>query len=82
MSEVQESVQESVLGSEDNPFKEGDTFYLPKGPGGDYKCHAAGIVDEDVVVYRWYGKKKQWWHYEVEPAYLLRIMLGIKKLKK
>lgn len=30
-----------------------------------YKCHVLAIVDKDYVVYKWYGKHKQWWHYEI-----------------
>lgn len=49
-------------------MKTGDTFYLRKGMPGDplYKCHVVAVVDECMVVYKWYGRRKQWWHYEVE----------------
>jgi hypothetical protein len=49
-------------------FEVGGTFKLAKGLPRDklYRCHILAIVDEDYVVYKWYGKHKQWWHYEVE----------------
>ena len=48
-------------------FKIGDTFYsATKGRLGErYKCHVLAIVDDSYVVYKWYGRCKQWWHYEI-----------------
>lgn len=31
-----------------------------------YKIHIVGIVDDVMVVYKYYGKHKQWWHYGVK----------------
>lgn len=41
-------------------MKTGDTFYLRKGMPGDplYKCHVVAVVDECMVVYKWYGRRK------------------------
>jgi hypothetical protein len=52
----------------ENKLKVGDIFYCQKGLPNDkpYKCHVLAIVDEYMVVYKWYGRRKQWWHYEVE----------------
>lgn len=48
-------------------FEVGKTFKLRKGFGDRlYKCHVLAIVDKDYIVYKWYGRHKQWWHYEVE----------------
>jgi len=30
-----------------------------------YKIHIVAVVDDNQVVFKWYGKHKQWWHYEV-----------------
>ena len=56
-------------------YKVGDTFHLNKGLLPLYKCHVVGIVDEIMVVYRWYGRHKQWWHYSVDPSWLLDMMI-------
>lgn len=45
--------------------KVGDVFYEFKGPGKPYKCHIVAIVEKYQAVYRWYGRHKQWWHYQV-----------------
>jgi len=62
-------------------FNPGDTFYLRKGLPSDplYKCHVVAVVDECMVVYKWYGKRKQWWHYEVEDEEFLESMINIWK---
>ncbi len=63
-------------------FKVGDIFYLQKGMPDDplYKCHVLAIVDDDKIVYKWYGRRKQYWHYEVDRESLLRIMIERDKL--
>lgn len=47
-------------------MKIGDTFKHPRmmGPSFRPKCHVRGFVDGQVI-FRWYGRRKQWWHYEV-----------------
>ncbi len=54
-------------------FKNGDTFHLLKGPMPAYKCHVVATVDGTMVVYKWYGRHKQWWHYQVEHEDVLEI---------
>jgi hypothetical protein len=43
-----------------------NTFRHPhnKAPGWKPLCHVRSFVDGHVV-FRWYGRSKQWWHYEV-----------------
>lgn len=48
-------------------FKKGGTFYWPQGEN-NYKCHIVEMIECNMVVFKWYGKHKQWWHYEVEDA--------------
>lgn len=31
-----------------------------------FKMHIIAVVDEEMIVYKCYGKHKQWWHYGVE----------------
>lgn len=33
-----------------------------------YKIHVVAVVDDNQIVFKWYGKHKQWWHYEVRHA--------------
>ena len=33
--------------------------------GETYKIHVLSIVDKDMVVFKFYGKQKQRWHYDV-----------------
>lgn len=45
-----------------------------------YKIHIVEVIDEGMyfcplVVYRYFGKYKQWWHYEIESAYELTHMI-------
>jgi hypothetical protein len=65
-------------------MKAGDTFYLRKGMPGDplYKCHVVTVVDECMIVYKWYGRHKQWWHYEVEDEELLCRTLNSRPKKE
>ena len=61
-------------------FKVGETFRIFIGVN-DYKIHICAIVDEEMVLYKYYGKHKQWWHYEVESRYGLtsKVLLMIKR---
>ncbi len=61
-------------------FKEGDMYYIWIGPGKPYKIHILTIVDTWMVVYKWYGRHKQRWHYEVKHRHLLEM--EIDKVKK
>lgn len=31
-----------------------------------YRIHIVAIVENEMIVYRYYGKHKQWWHYGIE----------------
>jgi len=50
-------------------FKVGKTYRASIGGYYVYKIHIVQIIDEGYgvwIVYRYYGKRKQWWHYEIE----------------
>jgi len=38
-----------------------------------YLKHVLAIVDEDRIVVKYFGKHKQWWHYEVLEAFSLAV---------
>jgi len=47
-------------------MKVGDCFYKYDKPT---KYHVVNIFEDNseiIVVYKYYGKYKQWWHYSVE----------------
>jgi hypothetical protein len=37
------------------------------------------IVDGDMVVFKYYGRHKQWWHYSVEDMERVQFMIGLEK---
>ena len=49
----------------------GDTHHIWDPISGQIKIHILAIVDEGYIVFKWYGKHKQWWHYEVLHNYSL-----------
>lgn len=65
-------------------FVIGQPFYMDKGPGKLYKCHVVTVVDTVMVVYKWYGRRKQWWHYQIDSAYMLawRVRFDAEKQEK
>ena len=60
-------MSDPVAGEGVKPVKVGDTFRHPYNKDTNWrpKCHVRAIVDEDMIVVRWFGRHKQWWHYEV-----------------
>ena len=63
-------------------FEVGDTFHFLQYPTREYKAHVVGIVDDDYVVYKWYGKYKQWWHYDVKHIEDILIMINRVRLER
>ena len=47
--------------------------------GKPYKCHVLAVVDDNQVVFKWYGKHKQWWHYDVLSLWLVEQYIEITK---
>ncbi|MBW1853069.1 MAG: hypothetical protein JRJ00_00040 [Deltaproteobacteria bacterium] len=49
-------------------LKVGDCFYEKKYD--NYKYHVVAVLkEEEQIVIKYYGKRKQWWHYEVKSFY-------------
>ena len=65
-------------------FKVGDHFHklIASSMLRRYKCHIVAIVDDVMIVYKWYGKHKQWWHYEVEHKKIIEIYIKQAKEQK
>lgn len=47
-------------------FQKGKTYriYVPS-LGEIRKVHVVELIENDMIVYKWFGKHKQWWHYFV-----------------
>jgi hypothetical protein len=54
-------------------FSKGGTFYMPVGPVA-YKCHILEVIECNMVVFKWFGTHKPWWHYEVKDAGYIEAM--------
>ena len=53
-------------------LKIGDTSYILISGPKSYKIHIVAVIDDDMIVYKYYGRVAQYWHYEIESGYLLR----------
>jgi hypothetical protein len=62
-------------------LKRGVCFYENQGNAW-YKCHVVDIIEDELknpqIVYRWYGKHKQWWHWCIESMGSFNMIYGIK----
>lgn len=51
-------------------------IYNRFGPAKDgYLVHVVAIVDDVMVVWKYFGKHKQWWHYGVEHIDIFKIWI-------
>ncbi len=44
-------------------------FFYEKNPNSNYKYHIVNIFKDNdlwLIVFKYYGKHKQWWHYELK----------------
>lgn len=55
-------------------FKIGEAYHAVIGVGNPYKIHICALVDE-MVVYKYFGRHKQWWHYGIEHNEILAIKI-------
>ena len=67
-------------------LKPGDTFIHKNGPY-KYKCHIVVNLPNEPggrIVWKYFGKHKQWWHFEIESYYWFELRMqtpeDIKKL--
>lgn len=67
-------------------FSPNSTHYIHIGPGKSYKIHIFKVFKthegQVMVIYRWYGRHKQWWHYVMVDAELLKMQIQRVKNKK
>lgn len=64
----------------DFKFEVGKIFYTCANRGF-YKNYVVAIV-EGMIVYKYYGKHKQWWHYEVRYPRPLDMEIQLTKKQK
>tara|TARA_R110001592_G_scaffold361526_1_gene672383 strand:- start:1179 stop:1379 length:201 start_codon:yes stop_codon:yes gene_type:complete len=62
-------------------FKEGQT-YKSRISNKNYKIHIVAVVDDCMVVYKFYGKHKQWWHYAIKRADDLEFYIELAEARK
>lgn len=58
-------------------FAVGETHHLMLGAIKPYKIHIVAIVDEVQIVYKYYGRTKQWWHYGIDHKDILEARIEI-----
>lgn len=75
----------SDSGNDTREFKKGELFtmYL-RHAGAVRKIHIVEVIDEGksfcpLVVYRYFGVHKRWWHYCIEDAYSLTGQMELSK---
>ena len=59
----------------------GDIFHFKAMSEGGlkvYKAHVLALVDGEMLVFKWYGKHKQRWFYEVESITAVNNKLGFR----
>jgi len=61
-------------------FKQGETYEAYFGGKANYKIHIMYVLDsiydnEKLIVYRYYGKHKQYWHEEMKTATSLELYI-------
>ncbi len=66
-------------------FKKGDTYHIIKGHVKPYKIHIVSIIKDNgnrLVVYKYFGRHKQWWHYCIEDEEILDFKIDLCKRRK
>ena len=69
-------------------FKPGQTYRVkPSWSLDTHKIHIVSVIDEDIgmgtfIVYRLFGKYKQWWHYYIESASMVKLYIAFAKEKE
>lgn len=55
---------------------DGQVFHAHLSANGRiYKIHIVKHIENDMIVFKWYGKHKQWWHYQVETRKSVEYMI-------
>jgi len=46
------------------------------------KIHIVELIENDMIVYKFFGKHKQWWHYKVESKRQIEFYFEMAKKEK
>lgn len=46
------------------------------------KIHIVELIENDMIVYKFFGKHKQWWHYKVESKRQIEFYFEMGKKEK
>ena len=57
-------------------------LFYGKGHPMNKLMHIRAIVDKEYIVFRWYGKHKQWWHYQIECRFFFELNMKNNTLKE
>lgn len=63
-------------------FTVGDTHHIIIGYGRPNKIHIVAIVEKYMIVFRWYDRHKQYWHYVIKHKDILNIEIEISRTYK
>lgn len=47
------------------------------GIAANRKIHIVELIENDMIVYKYYGKHKQWWHYVVKSRKQIEFMIEL-----
>ena len=56
-------------------IKPGNKYHILVNPGKKYKIHILAVIETDMIVYKYYGRYQQWWHYIIEHRNILEIKI-------
>jgi len=58
-------------------FEVGKSYkFLPRGTNGERKCHILALIDEHMIVYKYYDKHWQRWFYCIESDAVINAKFG------
>ena len=61
-------------------FEKGKTYRIhDQSIGESRKIHIVELIENDMIVYKYFGKHKQWWHYFVESKKQLEFYFELAK---
>lgn len=64
-------------------FKKGRSYHIHlMDAGRSQKIHIVEIIENDMIVYKFFGKHKQWWHYRINHLSELETYFEIGKKYK
>ena len=66
----------------ENNFKAGHEHHILINILEPHKIYILAVVDECMVVYKYFGKHKKWWHYNIDHKDILDVKIHTAKVKR